>query len=380
VFEGVWSAINDNYYDPHFNGVDWRSARERFRPLAEAAASDREFYGLFEVMLSELREGHTTFIPPPPADGPTQKGSVSLGIELASAEGTIVVASVRPGSEAEGAGVLPGMALLKVNGKSVEEHFSFMRSVFATPSSERNMERRMLMALLYGGFLANPRKLLFADFSGAEFEAELSPRAFERPPNLSARRLASGVAYIKFGSWQSPVEEEFEKELTGMLDAPGLVIDLRGNGGGNTSVLLDIAGNFFGAETLYGGFRGRGGALEKHFTRRKERVCAGEVVVLVDEGSASASESFTIFMQESGRAKVAGRQSAGSTLNLAGGERHFKGGGKLLFSTSAYVSPGGRNPEGVGVIPDVHTPLKIADLRQGRDAALEAAETLLARP
>jgi len=83
-------------------------------------------------------------------------------------------------------------------------------------------------------------------------------------------------------------------------------------------------------------------------------------------------------MQEAGRASVVGGQSAGSTLNLAGGERHFKGGGKLFFSTAAYISPAGRNPEGTGVIPDETVPLTIADLRRGHDAALAAAEKRLA--
>jgi C-terminal processing protease CtpA/Prc len=102
-------------------------------------------------------------------------------------------------------------------------------------------------------------------------------------------------------------------------------------------------------------------------------------VILVDETTASAAENFTLCMQETGRARVVGRQSAGSTLNLIGGVRHFKGGGKLLFSTQAYLSPSGRNPEGTGVVPDESAPLTASDLRRGHDAALAAAEGSLAR-
>ena len=85
-------------------------------------------------------------------------------------------------------------------------------------------------------------------------------------------------------------------------------------------------------------------------------------------------------MLASASPSVVGRQSAGSTLNLAGGVRDFKGGGKLYFSTAAYISPSGRNPEGTGVVPDEAVPLTIADLRRGHDAALAAAERRLARP
>ncbi len=73
--------------------------------------------------------------------------------------------------------------------------------------------------------------------------------------------------------------------------------------------------------------------------------------------------------------KVVGRPSAGSTLNQT--TKRLKGGATLRYSIRAYISPQGRNPEGTGVIPDQVVELKIADLRQGRDAALEAAEELL---
>lgn len=378
IFEGVWRAINDNYYEPSFNGVDWPGVREKYRLRVEAAADDFEFYAQIEIMLSELRDGHTTFSPPPTSASPRGGGPRSIGLALAEADGRVVVSEVETNSGAERAGVRAGMTLRAVNGKTVDEHLVYLMSVFAGSSSERDFKARMFSALLYGLFLSYPRKLSLTDFDGREFDVELSPQPIEPPPVLSARRLTSGFGYVKFGSWQSPVEAEFGAALSKMMDAPGLVIDLRGNGGGNTDVLLDIAGNFFPSETFFGAFRTRAGELKKHFTRRHERVYGGAVVILVDETTASASETFSVFMQEAGRAAVVGRQSAGSTLNMIGGERHFKDGGKLLFSTHAYISPSGRNPEGEGVVPDEIVPLAVEDLRRGRDAALEAAERRLA--
>ena len=237
----------------------------------------------------------------------------------------------------------------------------------------------MLSALLYGGFLAKPRTLGLTDFDGREFAVELSEEEGRaEAPNLTSRRLDSGAAYIKLRSWTPPAQEEFRKSLAALADAPGLVLDLRGNGGGETRVLQEIAGNFFARETYYGGFRTRAGALQKYYTRPAPRVYGGAVVILVDEGSASASETFAAFMQESGRALVVGRPTAGSTLNRTG-HREFKGGGRLLFSTRTYLTPRGRELEGAGVTPDVSVPLTLADLRAGRDAALEAAESLLPR-
>ena len=379
IFEEVWKTINDEYYDPSFHGVDWRAAHERYRPRAEAATSDDEFYSIFEVMLGELRDAHTSFDrpAPPSTDGATQQPqSRSMGLRLVEADGKVVVAEVEPDSDAARGGIRPGMVLRSVNGKTPKEHFAFLLSVVAGGSSERDTKNKLLYALLYGGFLPMPRKLVLEDFEGREFEVELSPRAATYPPfTIDARRLASGNAYIKFDHWKRPVDEQFTVRLREMIDAPGFIIDLRGNGGGEMTTLLNIASNFFPSETYYGGFRTRAGELQKYFTPKPERVYRGAVVILVDERSASASETFTTFLRESGRATVLGRPTAGATLNQK--TKKLPRGATLRYSIRAYISPNGRNPEGTGVVPDETIALTIDDLRRQRDAVLEAAEKSL---
>jgi len=303
----------------------------------------------------------------------------SVGIRLGDAEGRVAVVEVDAGSKAEALGVRPGQVLREVNGRPVEEHVAFIRSKIAGSSTERLFRLKLLSALLYAGFLSKPRTLGLTDFDGREFNVELPeepPRA--EPPNLTSRRLDSGPGYIKFRSWTPPAQDEFRKALVELRDAPGLVIDLRGNGGGQARVLLDIAGNFFDRPTLLGGSRARSGEVQKAYTRRAAEAYRGPVVVLVDEATASASEAFTGFMQEVGRARVVGRQTAGSTLSR-NGARRIKGGGQLLFSTHTSLTPAGRELEGVGVTPDRAVALTLADLRAGRDAALEEAVSLLRR-
>jgi carboxyl-terminal processing protease len=377
IFEQVWKTIDEQYYDPKFHGVDWRAVGERYRPQAESAQSDAEFYGVFELMLSELRDGHTVFIQPRPPGEKDEGGGGSLGLKLGEAGGSIAVVEVEPGSAAERLGVRPGQLLREVNGRPVDEHVAFLRSKIAGSSTERLFRSKLLSALLYGGFLARPRTLGLTDSGGREFTVELSEEGRRADaPNLTSRRLDSGAGYIKFRSWTPPVQDEFRKALASLADARGLVIDLRGNGGGEARVVQEIAGNFFERETYCGGFRARDGTVQRYNTRPAPSVFRGAVIILADEESASASEGFTAFMQESGRARVVGRQTAGSTLNR-GGRREFKGGGQLSFSTRTYLTPAGRELEGVGVTPDVTVALTLADLRAGRDAALEAALALL---
>ncbi|HLM58925.1 MAG TPA: S41 family peptidase [Pyrinomonadaceae bacterium] len=381
IFEQVWRTIDEEYYDPNFRGVDWRAARDRYRPQAESAPSDAEFYGVFEQMLSELRDGHTVFVPPErPGRRPEEGGPRgSVGVRLGDAEGRVAVVEVEAGSQAERLGVRPGHVLREVNGRPVEEHVAFIRSKIAGSSTERLFRLKMLSALLYAGFLAKPRTLGLTDFDGREFNVELPEEpARADAPNLTSRRLDSGFGYVRFRSWTPPAQDEFREALKSLRDAPGLVIDLRGNGGGQARVLLDIASNFFDRPTHIGGSRARSGEVQKTYTRRAEQPYRGPVVVLVDEATGSASEAFTGFMQEVGRARVVGRQTAGSTLSR-NGARRIKGGGQLLFSTHTSLTPAGRELEGVGVTPDVAVALTLADLRAGRDAALEEAESLLRR-
>ena len=377
IFEDVWNTINEQYYDSSFHGVNWQEVHNRYRPRVEAAASDIELYSLFEVMLAELRDAHTVFSHPHSSADNTFQPAGNVGITLGEAEDRTVVTTVEPESDAARAGVKPGMILRTVNGRPVEELFAEIRSQFAGSSTERAMKGVMHGALLYGGFLGASRTFGIEGFDGKVFDAPIihfGTRPSESP-TLTARRLPSGNGYIKFDGWQPPVDEQFRTELAKLMDTRGLIIDLRGNGGGQTEVLLKISSLFFPKGVSFGGFKKRGGTVEEIITRKPDQTYKGAVVILVDEGSASASEVFTVSMQESARARIIGRQTCGCVLNQW--SKKEKGGGTLRWSARVYSSPKGRVLEGTGVIPEEMVAPIISDLQQGRDAALEAAENAL---
>src|SRR5215216_305313 len=100
VFEKVWNAINDNYYDPTFKGVNWQEVHKRYLPLVEAVKTDAEFYTLINKMAGELRDAHTRILSPAVLANLQAQRRPSLGFRVEEVEGKQVITSVIADSDA----------------------------------------------------------------------------------------------------------------------------------------------------------------------------------------------------------------------------------------------------------------------------------------
>jgi carboxyl-terminal processing protease len=392
LFDHVWQVVNRDYYDPSFNGVDWKAVRQRYRPRVEAATSDSDFYLTLREMVGELHDAHTRLFSPGERERHRKREAVSAGVHVYEVGGEIVVVSVEPGSGAARAGVTEGMVVRTIDGQPIADRVAEVRAEVGSSSSER-----ATALLTYGRLLmGEPDSILrlgLVRTDGSRLEVALARRLVSDAPRLDARVLPSGLGYIRFNRFIPPVAGEIKQVLERFRNAPGLIIDLRGNGGGDVAQTARIAGYFFARKTTIARTVTRAGKspaffmglahVPNEFTAGPRdgtggEIYGGPVALLVNEGTGSGAELFSAALQENSRATVVGRQTCGCVLGILH-QRKLKGGGELDVSEVGFTTAHRRRLEGIGVIPNQPVPLTLADLRARRDAALEAAEKVLRR-
>ena len=224
---------------------------------------------------------------------------------------------------------------------------------------------------------------------GSRFDAALARKRITSRPAESHRVLPSGFGYLRFSQWTLPVTAAVLEGLEELKATPGLVIDLRGNPGGSAHAVNLLLRRFFPNRAELGTVTTRTGRPVALFFGAVEIIkmktsvpgdkdaYKGPVAILVNSGSASASELFSSTMQAAGRAIVVGQPTCGCLLGFLGYAR-VPGGAELAYSEVGFRLPNDKRIEGEGVIPDALVPLDARDLQLSRDRALEEAQARLA--
>jgi carboxyl-terminal processing protease len=352
LFNKVWDLVNRKHYDPKYQGVNWEEAAAKFGPLAIAAADDAALYATLNSMLSLLRDSHTHALTPVQAEERRTRQRARTGFNMVRVSDRWIVSEVLPGSPAEEAGVKVGWIVLSRNGEPLGERLDFRPKV----GDEWQWE--------------------FLDEK--ERRVVLTPKAkvLSTAPRQIARELEGGFVYLRFDGFDGTDRRWLSRELKKNAAAPGAVIDLRRNPGGDTFSLGTAIGEFFDEAVDCGTFISRNGARSvKNSWQIGSANYRGKVVILVDTATGSAAEIFSAVLQDHGRAKIIGRTTAGAVL--ASWFYRLPDGGELQLSRQDYVSPKGRRIEATGVRPDIEVPRTLEDLRTGRDRDLEEALKIL---
>lgn len=379
VFEQVWRAINDNYYDKSFRGVDWRQQRELFRSQIEMATSGAEFYRVLRQMIGKLGDAHTRIYSPEDGFDRYRPSGLTVGLIVRRIEGKPVVTWVDPDSEAAKFGIRSGFTVSEVDGEPIEKVLQRLRRDIGESSTSTALELQSFDKLFYG-----PRDVpvaaTFVDGEGQQKSVSLVRRFTEFQRRVTARQLPYKIGYIELTGFGPEIERDFELAMQQMQGTRGLILDLRNNGGGFVTTVAQIASYFFPEETDLGEFITRYGRSTRRRTQRLRSIYREPLIVLVSSRSASGSEIFAAAMQERKRASIVGTNPTTCGC-LLGVSRTLKlsDGGKLNISDTDYRTAQGRRIEGLGVKPDQQIELKIADLIAGRDRTLEESVDSLGR-
>jgi carboxyl-terminal processing protease len=185
---------------------------------------------------------------------------------------------------------------------------------------------------------------------------------------------ANGIGYLRFSGFLEAALDGVLQAIDDLHDARALIIDLRGNPGGQSFVRKGIASQLVGTPELFMRYQTRHG-LEEADLDPVPDAYAGKVVILVDEHGALSSEEFAGSLQALGRATIVGSQTPGSCLvaNIV----PLPNDGILHFPDGQAQTPDWRVLQDNGVVPDIAVALDRGQLLQGIDAQLEAALTYL---
>lgn len=362
TFEKAWKTVDKNFYDKNFNGVDWKAVKKRYAPLIEAAKSDAEFYDLMKRMMREPKVSHMDVIIPQDTARLRERPAIT-GIAIRKLDDKLVVTRIIENSSAAAAGIKLGYVVSRIDGDAV--------------GTLAEAQRRL------SGSADSTVKLSFLDAADELRDIELIRRPISDDNRsrlgslvlygiFDSKRLPDNVGYIYFSNFIPFMADRFKAAVESMLDTDGMIIDLRGNSGGDDLVGIKIAGLFFEKSTQLMFSRTRHGHDQfEYFARAGKDPYRGKLVILVDDHSKSASEQFAAGMQESGRAVVVGIQTPGEDLD--GDLEELPDGSLLLYAVGEPRTPKGRVIEGSGVIPNIDARLTRSDLLAGRDTQLEAA-------
>src|SRR5512147_93327 len=199
--------------------------------------------------------------------------------------------------------------------------------------------------------------------------------------SVKSRMLDDSVGYVKIIQFQNQTSDELEKALKG-LEAKGMkkmVLDLRNDPGGLLDSSVDVSGKFLPKDSLVVYLQGRQKTDRKDFTTTSAQTPRGyPVVVLVNTGSASASEIVAGALQDSKRALIVGTQTfgKGSVQTVF----PLDSGGGIRLTTAKYYTPSGRSIQNVGITPDIEVKLPtVKEAKEGESVHVVVREKDLER-
>jgi carboxyl-terminal processing protease len=343
--------------------------RERFAPLWEAwGLVNREFYdprrldrqrmvyGAVRGMLQSLDDPYTTFTDP--VHGQITEGDLrgsfgGVGVQVDLRDDRLTVVAPLEGSPGLRAGIKPGDVIVAVDGKSIVG-MSLGEAVLLI----RGPEGSPVTLTVERGGAASPLQLTVT-------------REVIKVNSVRSRMLDGGIGYLRITSFTSQTGSEMDSALKALMDQHprGLVLDLRSNPGGYVSSAVDVVSQFLDhGVVLYQ--QPADGQREPINVHSGGLATSTPLVVLVDHGSASASEIVAAALRDNRRATLVGQPTFGKGTMQSIHELSDRS--NLRITSAQWLTPSGAPLHGNGLVPDLMVE-QPDNLAPGQDPQLSAA-------
>ena len=366
LVDEVWQIIDKSYVDGTFNQVDWKAVRNDY--LNRTYSSDEEAYKAIREMLKKLDDPYTRFMNPEEFKNMQVETSGELtgvGIQLTQDEKTkkLVVISPIEDTPAFTAGILAKDIITKIDGKSTE-----------------GMDTNQAVSLIRGQ--VNTQVTLTILRETKEIDFKLKRAKIEiHPVRKSVQKSPIGeVGYIRLNQFSANAASEMRSAIKDLEQkkVTGYILDLRSNPGGLLYGSIEIARMWLKEGTIVSTVD-RVGEADRQ-TANKVELTDKPLVVLVDGGSASASEILSGALQDNKRAVLVGTKTFGK--GLVQSVRGVGNGAGLAVTIAKYFTPNGTDINHAGIEPDFKVELTDAqkkDLRSDRDKIATAADPQYAK-
>jgi carboxyl-terminal processing protease len=364
------------YYDASFRGIDLDAKFKEAEEKLKLATTRDQLVIVVAQTLMDLNDSHTYFLPP------SRAATIQYGWEMQMIGENAYISAVKPRSDAETKGLKPGDEILAVDGfrPNRENMWKMYYRYYAL------MPARSIRLVVKGSGESQPKEVdvlariergaLVTDWS-AIFHRYLREGRDQDPDRLYE---VGKELFI----WKMPtfaVSEGHVSDIMGKAkNFKTLILDLRGNGGGYVDTLARLAGYFFDADVKIADLKGRKEMKPIIARTRGSNGFKGDLIVLVDSESGSASELFARVIQIEKRGQVIGDRTAGSVMTAKHYDHQSGVGAILYFGNSITIADmimtDGKSLERVGVTPDLPMIPSGADLATKRDPVLSHAAKL----
>ena len=360
LYDKAWKLINSKFVDQTNNEQNWERWRHKYDNVIK---TEDDAYVAIDSMISSLNDVYTKFLNPKEYsdENDSIQGSLKgIGVQIGVRDGKLLIIAPLEDTPGEKAGLKAEDEILEINGKSTKGI-----TVDAAADQIRGEEGTQVELLIKRE--NEPNKIYKITRANIELKSVST-----KTPKYA--KLAPNIGYIRLSSFISKnATMEFQNALIENRNKDGIILDLRSNPGGLLTNAIFIADMLLDGQVIVStvdrdGYKETQRSTSKVVTRQP-------IVVLINGGSASASEILSGALKDNGRATIVGKKSFGK--GLVQEINKLPGGSAMHITIQKYLTPNGTDINKKGIEPDVEVEITAEDVKAERYPQLQKANDIL---